>query len=167
MSDTLDDFGNMEFPGLVLLWTEPGGSAVVHEIAHQWFHGIVGNDQFASPWLDESFAQYANQSFYREDTTTCWDDQGAWPSDTAALTRPPSYYAAGHRSECAQVVYTRGSCALHDLERLLGAPAMAATLRAYVREHWLGVATTADFKRAAQASTPKDLAPFWKDHRAT
>ncbi|WP_143664695.1 M1 family aminopeptidase, partial [Streptomyces sp. NRRL B-24572] len=165
MSDTLDDFGSMEFPGLVLLWTEPEGSAVVHEIAHQWFYGIVGNDQFAAPWLDESFAQYANRSYYRDDTTTCWEDQGEWPSDTAALTRSMGYYANGHRSEYVRVVYMRGGCALHDLERILGGKAMAAMMRGYVRDHWRGVATTADFKRAAQAATAKDLGPFWRQHR--
>ena len=165
MSDALDDFGSMEFPGLVLLWTEPEGSAVVHEVAHQWFYGIVGNDQFASPWLDESFAQYANQLYYREDTGTCWADHGEWPSDTAALTRSLAYYADGHRTEYGRVVYGRGACALHDLERVLGTPAMAGMLRGYVREHWLGVSTTADFKRAAQAATAKDLGPFWTEHR--
>ncbi|MEW9336554.1 M1 family metallopeptidase [Streptomyces tanashiensis] len=165
MSDALDDFGSMEFPGLVLLWTEPEGSAVVHEIAHQWFYGIVGNDQFSAPWLDESFAQYANQSFYRDDAAGCWEDQGEWPSDTAALTRDMGYYADGRRSEYVRVVYMRGACALHDLERVLGGPAMAAVLRGHVRDHWLGVATTADFKRAAQAATAKDLGPFWTEHR--
>ncbi|MBB4980610.1 MULTISPECIES: M1 family metallopeptidase [Streptomyces] len=165
MSNRLADFGSMEFPGLVLLWTEPEGSAVVHEIAHQWFYGIVGNDQFAAPWLDESFAQYANQTYYRDDTATCWEDQGYWPSGTAALTRTMGYYADGHRSEYVQVVYMRGACALHDLERVLGSRTMAAVLRGYVRDHWQGVATTADFKRAAQAATAKDLGPFWTEHR--
>ncbi len=165
MSDTLDDFGSMEFPGLVLLWTEPEESGAVHEIAHQWFYGVVGNDQFAEPWLDEAFAQYASRLYRREDTTTCWEDQGAWPSDTAALTRTMGYYGDGHRSEYVRVVYVRGACALSDLERLLGGRQMAGMLRGYVRDHWLGVATTADFKRAAQAATSTDLGPFWTEHR--
>ncbi|MFD5142258.1 M1 family metallopeptidase [Streptomyces sp. NPDC058401] len=165
MSDNLDGFGSMEFPGLVLLWTESDGSGAVHEIAHQWFYGIVGNDQFAAPWLDESFAQYANQSYSGEDTTTCWEDQPMWPSTTAEITRPLSYFADGHRSEYGRVVYHRGACALHDLERALGTPAMTAMLRGYVRDRWQGVSTTADFKRAAQAATSRDLTPFWTEHR--
>ncbi|MFI5863755.1 M1 family metallopeptidase [Streptomyces sp. NPDC051546] len=165
MSENLDDFGSMEFPGLVLLWTESDGSGAVHEIAHQWFYGIVGNDQFAAPWLDESFAQYAYQSYTGEDTTICWEDQPMWPSATAEITRPLSYFADGHRTEYSRVVYQRGSCALHDLERALGTPAMTAMLRDYVRDHWQGVSTTADFKRAAQAATPQDLTPFWTEHR--
>lgn len=57
----------------------------------------------------------------------------------------PASYADGRRSEYVRVVYMRGACALHDLERVLGGPAMTAMLRGYVRDHWLGVATTAGF----------------------
>lgn len=165
-SSGLAAIGGMEFPGLVLLGVgEDGLAATVHELAHQWWYGIVGNDQYASPWLDESFAQYASQLYSGDDTATCWADSGDWPSDTAALTRPMGYYADGRRQEWMQVVYSRGSCALHDLERTLGTPAMTTLLRRYVRDHWQGVSSTEDFKRAAQAATPKDLGPFWKEHR--
>ncbi|MFD3514497.1 M1 family metallopeptidase [Streptomyces sp. NPDC058657] len=165
MSDALDDFGSMEFPGFLLLWTESEGFAAAHEVAHQWWYAIVGNDQFSAPWLDESFAQYASELYHGDDTTTCWADLGPWPSDTAALTRSMAYFADGHRREFGHVVYQRGACALHDLERTLGTPAMAGMLRTYVRDHWLGVSTTAGFTRAAQAATTKDLGPFWKEHR--
>lgn len=29
-----------------------------HEVAHQWFFGIIGNDEAHDAWLDESFASY-------------------------------------------------------------------------------------------------------------
>ena len=32
---------------------------LVHEVAHEWFYGMVGDDQFRDPWLDEAFATYA------------------------------------------------------------------------------------------------------------
>ncbi|MGW7414015.1 M1 family metallopeptidase [Streptomyces sp. NPDC054863] len=165
MSDRFDTIGSMEFPGLVLVWTEADGGGAVHEIAHQWWYGAVGNDQYASPWLDEAFAQYAAELYWRSDTTTCWADLGDWARDTDALTRSMGYYADGRRDGWSRVVYRRGACALHDLERTLGSPAMAAMLRGYARDHWQGVSTTADFKRAAQAATRKDLTPFWTEHR--
>lgn len=77
--------GGMEYPGLVLLGTTEEGSAVVHEVAHQWWYGIVGNDEYASPWLDESFAQYANARFYGWETGDCWSEV-YWPDDNASLT---------------------------------------------------------------------------------
>lgn len=32
---------------------------VDHETAHQWFYGLVGNDQWRDPWLDETLATWA------------------------------------------------------------------------------------------------------------
>ncbi|MEU2287008.1 M1 family metallopeptidase [Streptomyces sp. NPDC013178] len=154
--------GGMEYPGLVLLGTTDEGSAVVHEVAHQWWYGIVGNDQYGAPWLDESFAQYANARFYGWDTRRCWSDV-YWPDDRTALTDSMAYWAA-HRDQY-HLVYTAGSCALADLERTIGAAAMARLLKRYAQDHWYGVSTTTAFKKAAQSATGKDLGPFWKQHR--
>lgn len=154
--------GGMEYPGLVLLGTTEEGGAVVHEIAHQWWYGIVGNDQYDAPWLDESFAQYANARFYGWDTGECWSEAD-WPSEETALTQSMAYWSQ-HRGEY-HVVYTAGPCALARLETVLGADAMAEMLRRYARDHWYGVSTTADFKRAAQSATDQDLGPFWAEYR--
>ncbi|MFD0004445.1 M1 family metallopeptidase [Streptomyces sp. NPDC127178] len=154
--------GGMEYPGLVLLGTTEEGSAVVHEVAHQWWYGIVGNDEYGAPWLDESFAQYANARFYGWETRDCWSEV-EWPSDETALTNSMAYWA-GHPGEY-HFLYTAGSCALADLERTLGADSMARLLKQYARDHWYGVSTTAEFKKAAQSVSGKDLNPFWKLHR--
>ncbi|MEH0417912.1 M1 family metallopeptidase [Streptomyces sp. B21-083] len=154
--------GGMEYPGLVVLGTTEEGSATVHEVAHQWWYGIVGNDEYHSPWLDESFAQYANARYYGWDGFDCSDD--SWPSPTAALTNSMAYWSA-HRDEYFQVVYGTGPCALAGLERVLGAGTMARFIKKYAHDHWYGVSTTAAFKRAAQSMTHRDLGPFWRKHR--
>ncbi|GHH51319.1 metallopeptidase [Streptomyces umbrinus] len=153
--------GGMEYPGLVLLGTTEEGSAVVHEVAHQWWYGIVGNDEYGAPWLDESFAQYANARFHGWDTSDCWSDD--WPSESTALTNSMAYWAK-HRDEY-HLVYTAGPCALARLEDTLGADTMARLLKQYARDHWYGLSTTADFKKAAQSMTDKDLGPFWERYR--
>ncbi|MFI6275010.1 M1 family metallopeptidase [Streptomyces sp. NPDC050988] len=153
--------GGMEYPGLVLLGTTEEGGAVVHEVAHQWWYGIVGNDEYGAPWLDESFAQYANARFYGWDTSDCWSDD--WPSESTALTNSMAYWAE-HRDEY-HLIYTAGPCALARLEETLGADTMAGLLKRYARDHWYGLSTTADFKKAAQSVTDKDLGPFWERYR--
>jgi len=35
-----------------------------HEVAHQWFCNLVGNDQIDEPWLDEVLAQYATWLYF-------------------------------------------------------------------------------------------------------
>ncbi|MGW1673166.1 M1 family metallopeptidase [Streptomyces sp. NPDC002324] len=154
--------GGMEYPGLVLVGTTEEGGAVVHEVAHQWWYGIVGNDEYASPWLDESFAQYANARFYGWETRECWSDV-SWPDDSTMLTNSMGYWSR-HRGDY-HLVYTAGPCALADLERALGARTMARLLKRYAHDHWYGVSTTAAFKKAAQAMTDEDLGPFWETHR--
>ncbi|MGW7127515.1 M1 family metallopeptidase [Streptomyces bobili] len=154
--------GGMEYPGLVLLGTTEEGSAVVHEVAHQWWYGIVGNDEYSSPWLDESFAQYVNARFHGWDTRDCWSDV-YWPDDESALTGSMAYWS--RHPGAYHLVYTAGPCALADLERTLGADTMARLLKGYVRDHWYGVSSTAAFKKAAQSVTDQDLGPFWETHR--
>jgi hypothetical protein len=60
-------FGGIEYPGLVFLGTLGSAWVVeptVHEVAHQWFYGLIGNDQIREPWLDEAAATYAEALYY-------------------------------------------------------------------------------------------------------
>ncbi len=66
--------GGMEYPNLVFINTDLyNGSAlealeevVVHEIAHQWWYGIVGNNEINEAWLDEGLTQYAVALYYEK-----------------------------------------------------------------------------------------------------
>ncbi|MFE5587854.1 M1 family metallopeptidase [Kitasatospora sp. NPDC056531] len=154
-------FAGMEYPAFVLDRIRP--SAVIHELAHQWWYGIVGDDQYRAPWLDESFAEYA-MDLALGDTGEGCTAATPWQSADERLTNPMSYWDA-HPDRYEAVIYDHGSCALHELRRLIGPEPMSALLRGYARAHWYGVSTTADFKAAAQAATPVDLTPFWREHR--
>ncbi|MFL6127735.1 MAG: M1 family metallopeptidase [Mycobacteriales bacterium] len=153
-------FGGMEYPGFVL--DSPSGTAAIHELAHQWWYGIVGDDEYADPWLDESFADYATDLARGIDGTGCWHP--TWQSGAEKISNPMSYWDA-HPSRYGTVVYTYGRCALHDLRRTIGTTAMTNLLRSYGASHWYGVSTPADFKAAAQAATTVDLTSFWTTHR--
>lgn len=59
--------GGMEYPNLVFinrdLYGEDTSEAleevVVHETAHQWWYGVVGNDETKEAWLDEGLTEYS------------------------------------------------------------------------------------------------------------
>ena len=64
-----------EYDGLVFLatkfYSQYNGTAKsdlimigTHEIAHQWWFGLVGSDQAEEPWLDEAMAVYTEHIFY-------------------------------------------------------------------------------------------------------
>ncbi|MFD8984717.1 M1 family metallopeptidase [Streptomyces sp. NPDC059564] len=160
----LDDdlwFSGMEYPGFVLARVK--AAALVHEIAHQWWYGIVGDDQYRQPWLDESFAEYATDLALGRDGADCWTAV-AWSTPQERITNGMAYWDQ-HPTRYEDVVYGYGACALHDLRRTIGADAMTRLLRGYVRTHRYGVSTTPAFKAAARAATAKDLTPFWAAHR--
>ncbi|MEH0447495.1 M1 family aminopeptidase [Streptomyces sp. B21-102] len=154
-------FGGMEYPGFVLDLVST--TALTHEIGHQWWYGIVGDDEYNSPWLDESFTDYATDLALGKTGSGCWSSV-SWASSAEKITNSMAYWDA-HSSRYSTVVYGYGKCALHDLRRLIGDSAMATLLKDYAASHWYGVSTTAEFKAAAQAATTTDLTSFWTTHR--
>ncbi|MFF1818361.1 M1 family metallopeptidase [Kribbella sp. NPDC058245] len=156
MNDQWATFSGMEYPGFVLLISPE--SPVVHEVAHQWWYGIVGNNEYADPWLDEAFATYATDVFLKDARVGCWP--GTLP---VAITRDMGYWGA-HQTSYGTFVYVYGSCMLHELERVIGTPAMERLLASYAKAHWHGVSTPAGFKAAAQGASSVDLTSFWRGH---
>jgi hypothetical protein len=154
-------FGGMEYPGFVLDLVS--STALAHELAHQWWYGIVGDDEYNNPWLDESFADYATDLYRGITGSGCWN-KVSWASSAEKISNSMAYWDA-HTSRYGTVVYSYGKCALHDLRRLIGTTAMTNLLRSYAQSHWYGVSTTAEFKAAAQAATSTDLTSFWTQHR--
>lgn len=154
-------FGGMEYPGFVLDLVSR--TALTHEIGHQWWYGIVGDDEYTSPWLDESFTAYATDLALGDDGYGCWNTV-RWSSSAEAITNSMGYWDA-HSYRYSTVVYGYGSCALHELQRTIGDAAMAQLLRDYAQQHWYGVSTTAEFKAAAEAAAGRDLSTFWQQHR--
>jgi hypothetical protein len=153
-------FGGMEYPGFVMDLVST--TALPHELAHQWFYGIVGDDEYNSPWLDESFTDYATDLYRGVTGSGCGI---TWQSSAEKLTNSMAYWDA-HSSRYSTVVYNYGKCTLHDLRRLIGDTPMANLLKSYAQSHWYGVSTTAEFKAAAQAAAGStDLTSFWASHR--
>ena len=82
------------------------GRTTTHEIAHQWFYALVGNNQGRDPWLDEGLATYAEGR--AEGNLACNSARHAaapWPPRVAddVLERAPTellprrVHAGGHR----------------------------------------------------------------------
>ncbi|HTJ33559.1 MAG TPA: M1 family metallopeptidase [Dactylosporangium sp.] len=155
-------FGGMEYPGFVL--DVVSSNALAHELAHQWFYGIVGDDEYTTPWLDEAFTDYATDLYFNRTGTNCWNSV-TWQSSSERLTSSMAYWDA-HSSRYSSVVYGYGKCALHDLRRTLGTTTMTNLMHSYAQSHWYGVSTVPDFKAAAQAAAGStNLASFWTTHR--
>lgn len=62
------DTDGMEYGTLVYLSTDclDAENTVVHEIAHQWWYGVVGSDPINEAYLDEALATYSTLYYYKK-----------------------------------------------------------------------------------------------------
>lgn len=156
-------FGGMEYPQIV--FTNTDRSTVAHELAHQWWYGIVGDDEYTEPWLDESFASWSQYLPF-----------GAWgvcdtydfPSATARITNDMGYWR-NHPSEYG-TIYSGGGCMLANLADRFGLHRFERILARYAKAHWYGIARTSEFQKAIETAAAAhlpgfDAAAFWDEWR--
>jgi hypothetical protein len=152
-------YGGMEYPQIV--FANPEDRVVTHELAHQWWFGLVGDDEYADPWLDESFATW---SMFLPSKPWVGCDAYDWPSPTARITNDMTYWSA-HRKEYG-TIYEGGGCLLADLAHRFGLGRFESVLASYAGDHRFGVARTEDFtsaiERAAATDLPGlDMSAYW------
>lgn len=63
--------GGMEYPSVVIVSDNiidkfDLAKVIVHEIAHQWWYAVVGNNEISESWLDESLAEYSTILFFSD-----------------------------------------------------------------------------------------------------
>lgn len=63
-------FGGMEYPNLVMISDdvdeEVENYVIVHEIAHQWWYGLVGNNEYEDSWVDEGLTEFSTALFFEQ-----------------------------------------------------------------------------------------------------
>ncbi|MBW3618846.1 MAG: hypothetical protein KY461_01260 [Actinobacteria bacterium] len=164
----------MEFPGLSLIddeqWTEIEGgfgtAVIAHEIAHQWFHALVGNGSLSSPVVDESLAQYLSYLYWQD---TYGPAAARAYAQRSFLDRYEAARARGVRDEApAQpvdafpdaetygvMVYARAPLAWVAAEDELGAEAVEAFLGQVVSRYGLDTVSDRQLVEDAFAFDPE------------
>ena len=71
-------YGGMEYPNLVFVASSLSGGeeerVIVHEIAHQWWYNLVGNNQVKHAWLDEGLTEFSTAYFFKKHKGEFFDD---------------------------------------------------------------------------------------------
>lgn len=173
--------GGIEYPGVIVVAQNLYESrsafletATAHEVGHQWFYSVVGNDQVGDPWLDESLTQYVTWLYYRDRYGAEGDAgyrnslQQRWERLEKAeipIGRPVSAY---NEQEYSAIVYGRGALFFDALAQQMGQTRFDAFLRDYYGVYKWGLVQPADFKRLAETNCQCDLSPLfaaWVDEK--
>jgi hypothetical protein len=118
----------MESPALVWLpyglETSRYRYLVTHEVAHQWFYGLVGSDQAREPFTDEAAADFV--------TRYVLSQRRGSNCSTGELDHTIYYYS----SSCYfEVIYIQGGNLLNTARTRMGSSAFWAALRGYLADN--------------------------------
>ncbi|MGB3715903.1 MAG: alpha/beta fold hydrolase [Candidatus Promineifilaceae bacterium] len=141
--------------------------SVAHEVGHQWFYGVLGNDQIDEPWLDESLTQHVTYLYfvdtYGEENAEPFRQSfhGRW--DRVDRADIPVGLPAGDYSgaEYGAIVYGRGPLFFDALKAEMGEQVFDAFLRDYYQQNKWGIATGREFKALAEQHCSCDLTPLF------
>ena len=170
------DAGGMEYPTLLFTEDEPSPRQLyapelvtAHEIAHQWFQGVVASDEVEEPWLDEGLTEFATSwvmeritpprallyRMFGHELSYAHMERTQLAGERADALMKPAY-AFRDRHVYAELVYRKTSLLLATLRARLGDDAFFRSLRSYVDRHRFLHPHTGDFL-AAFDDAPPDL----------
>ncbi len=137
---TQADFsGSMEFAQAIMLGantSDPGGGAdnaftIAHEVAHQWFYGVVGTDSVMEPWVDEALCQALAALYIKQDYPNGYQSAYRYASsgDTGGLRLDLSIYDYPEETGEYWGIYPQGLRMYMELIEELGEETFFAALK--------------------------------------
>jgi hypothetical protein len=152
------------FPSQVVL-----ESSVAHEVAHQWFYNVVGNDQVDEPWLDEALVQYVTGFYFLdlggERAFDGWSDSWYSRWQRVEMADVPIGLPSGDYTDAQEygaIVYGRGPIFMDTLAQRMGQQVFDEFLRDYYQSHKWGIGTGGDFEELAEEHCQCDLTALFE-----
>jgi hypothetical protein len=153
---------------------------IVHEIAHQWWYGMVGNNQSATAWIDEGLAEYSSMLFfdnnpeYNFKRETIIDNarknystyvklvRGVGAELDTTMNRELSDFNTPY--EYVYMTYVRGFLLFCDLEKILSKDNLVAALNNFSRDVQFKIATQESLEKSIQNKTGASVNMFFESY---
>ena len=171
----------MHEPQIYTPWLHYLDDTNAHELAHNWFQGMIASDERTHAWMDEGFAQYvedrytdgkyprgmftkANRFPWLTPRTAFTSDEAdylarAWARDEWPMNTPADSFPTGRVYNAAS--YSKTVAMLHTLRGMVGDSLFDAFLLRYARENSFRHPRPADVFGAAEQATGHDLGAFF------
>lgn len=169
----MEGAGGMEYPGLILIDQEAVNARVIaHEVAHQWWYGVVGNDVLEEPWVDEALATYSSLLYLEEaigpeayaaglDLYQFRYEEAQDITPGRLVTEPVSSFPGG--AGYFGIVYAQGALFYDDLRTLIGKDSLYQALQNYYVAFKYDIATGDDLLQYLDDATEQALNSFYQE----
>jgi hypothetical protein len=155
--------GGIEYPMAVGVTPQRGDEAyfewlTAHEVAHQWWYGLVGNVPTRDAWLDEGLAQYATLMYFEQIHGPAsgrdrrqrffvdrWQREVRERGDIPAAQRTEAFPRMGY----APIVYGKAPLMFDEVRRAVGDARFLGWLRRYLEANRYQIADAEALLRAA------------------
>ncbi|MBI4789537.1 MAG: M1 family metallopeptidase [Chloroflexi bacterium] len=172
--------GGIEYPGVIVvgreLYSNPSQRdffefATVHEVSHQWWYAMVGNDQVNFPWVDEALAQYstlmyaeairgkANAQQVLKNYFQNLYDRAKTAGRDAAVNQP---VAAFDENDYGAIVYGKGPLFYDAIRKKMGDEKFYQFLRTYFAAFRYKIAYPEDILKTAESTCTCSLQDEYK-----
>ncbi len=175
-------FGGMEYPNLVYISQsvedyESYINVIAHEIAHQWWYGVVGNNEYKYGWLDEGLTEFSTILFYENNPSYNISAEKILENTNknyrtflrvytevfnkvdTTMNRSLNEYAT--ETEYVYTAYVKGVLLHESLRNLLGEKKYIKCLKAYFSECGFKNNTPEQLIDSFENSSKKDLKSFF------
>jgi len=170
--------GGMEYPSAVIISDSITGQTdiakvIVHEIAHQWWYAVVGNNEINEAWLDESLAEYSTTLFfenhaeydltYEELVSEAFSNYVLYADivastnkaiNTSMLLAVNEYIS---EYEYSYMIYVRGVLMFDSLRQVIGVNAIENGFKKYYSKYKFKIAKTDDFIVSMKKASGKSV----------
>ncbi|HEX9333787.1 MAG TPA: M1 family metallopeptidase [Anaerolineales bacterium] len=174
----------IEYPGMIAITSRvydvnqdfrgtPGSvymeATVAHEVGHQWFYNLVGDDQLDDPWLDESLTQFVTLQYYADEYGPNGEQgfrnslEGRWASVNNAKIPIGLPVAKYSNQEYGAIVYGRGPLFFVALRDEMGTEAFNAFIKDYTQTLSWEIATPQFLQSLAEKHCSCDLDQLFND----
>lgn len=173
----LTNFLGVEYPGVVLIDQELYWNighiletTVAHEVAHQWWYNMVGNDAKGQPWLDEGLASFSQIIYYESlgdsanaaaEVQTFRNQYGA--ARDAGLDGVVNQPTAAFQGNYITLVYAKSALFFVSLRSMMGDEAFFRFLQDYYATYSYRMATGDALIARAQDACECDVSQVYTD----
>ncbi len=172
----------VEFPGIVLIgdslypdFSKPDlAVTAAHEVAHQWWYNLVGNDVIDNPWMDEALTTYSSSLYYEftqgpgaaQGLFSYYENRYQQAVDAGSddqVTQSETYFESlNDPRRYGAIVYAKGALFFQALRQEIGDEAFFSALANYFNEYKFKIARPEDLLNAFEQAAGRPLDDFYQ-----
>ncbi|MBR5938027.1 MAG: M1 family metallopeptidase [Clostridiales bacterium] len=162
---TIETLSDSEIKNMLIYDVDSLTKSTAHEIAHQWFYGIVGNDEVRYPWIDEGmcrfmeglYCEYYNEAlssfslferFKSEDESIYQEFKGE-VEESYPIDLNDTLYDYKKKTEDYGMIYYKGAAMIYHMYSHMGSESFFEAISDYIKTF------------AYTEVTPDEFVDFW------